>query len=352
MILIVFSLSSRNPIFSHQRRIAIVLSNLFYRVDVITLESDIKDSHKLPRNLFIHPVRWSSKDCNAVKSVGLVKIFLKVLFMFDTKDTIIFSHMTDFACALISPISRLLKVPHVLWYAHTNYSLFLRISSVFVDRIITSTEGSCPYKGHKLSVIGQMVDEAHFQSNAIDSRKIHRTILYVGRLDPSKRIDLIIESFLATFGRNIETKLYLIGSPTFGNERYVDNLKFRFAKHILSGKIIFLGSLSSKDVMAWMKMSDVLLHAYQGSLDKVLVEAALMQLPILSINSEFNRVFGDLHLFGDQEVLTSLSRQCQFFLTLSSSEISRATRQRRDIALANHSLTVWVSKLSDILAKL
>ena len=300
--------------FSHQRRVAIAVSRLFSKVDVITLDAEVDNPEILPGNLTIYPVDWNSNKFILYRIFELLKVFFEVLFLTDHKDTIVFSHMTDLPCALISPISKLFRVPHILWYAHSHYSVYLKISTLFVTRILTSTEGSSPYQGKKLSIIGQMVDEKVFQSHDERSPKQFQTILHVGRLDPSKRIVEVIEAFLLTFGLDPDAKLFLIGSPTPGNDDYINQIKAKYVQEIANGRIGFLGKLGSKEVVDWMRKSDVLLHAYRGSLDKVLVEAALLELPILSTNSEFNRVFGTLTTPNNLKLENSLLSQCQFFL--------------------------------------
>jgi len=352
LILIVFSLDSGSQLFSHQRRVAIAVSKLFSRVNVITLDAKVDNLGTLPKNLTIYPVDWSSSDFIVFKIFKLLRVFFKVLSLSDRKDTVIFSHMTDLPCALISPFSKLFKVPHVLWYAHSRYSFYLKISALFVSRILTSTEGSCPYQGKKLSIIGQMVDETFFQSQDERSLKPFRTILHVGRLDPSKRIDEVISAFLLTFGLYPDAKLFLIGFPTPGNEDYVNQIKAEFAYAIANERIVFLGKLRSEEVVTWIKKSDVLLHAYRGSLDKVLVEAALLQLPILSTNSEFNRIFGMFSASSNPNLENSLLTQCQFFLTAPRGEIESLARKRREISLKNHSLTSWICKLANVFQSL
>jgi glycosyltransferase involved in cell wall biosynthesis len=253
--------------------------------------------------------------------------------------------MTDLPSVFFSPLTRLLRIPHVLWYAHSNYSIYLKISSLFVNRILTSTPGSCPYRGKKLSVVGQMVDETLFLPNRTRESFQFLKILHVGRLDPSKNIKEVILTFLELFGQYDSATLSFIGTFTYGNERYLIDLKKEFSDEIGQGKIMLLGKLGRDEVVQRMNSSDLLLHAYQGSLDKVLVEAVLLELPVVSTNLEFNRIFG----FGLEKAgkvsKASLSEKCKVLLETPKAELVNIAKSRREVALQGHSLTSWITRV-------
>jgi glycosyltransferase involved in cell wall biosynthesis len=188
-----------------------------------------------------------------------------------------------------------------------------------------------------------MVDESIFVSNRNRNFKSIRTVIHVGRLDPSKQVAEVVQTFLDVFGYRKDVRLFLIGEPTPGNENYLEGLKKSFRNEIELGQIVFVGALNKRGVMQEMSNADLLMHAYQGSLDKVLVEAVLMELPIVSSNSEFNAIFGSSSNPLGDSTNDSLDSQCKQFIGSSPEDILEIVQKRRALAMAQHSLSSWIS---------
>jgi hypothetical protein len=86
------------------------------------------------------------------------------------------------------------------------------------------------------------------------------------------------------------------------------------------------------------------IHAFIGSLDKVLVEAAMMRLPIISINPEFLREF---ETFSPSDFETSLDYQLNNYFVQNSEDIDRVVFKNLEIAQVYHELSGWVSRLTN-----
>ena len=100
--------------------------------------------------------------------------FLKFLGKY--RKFIIFSHMTEVQSGIIAPISKLLGIRHLLWYAHKSKSKYLVWNNIFVDEILTSTSGSCPIKSHKIKPIGQGIDQNLFPHKNINDFSLYNAL--------------------------------------------------------------------------------------------------------------------------------------------------------------------------------
>jgi hypothetical protein len=80
--------------------------------------------------------------------------------------------MTSVQSAFISPITRIIRLRHYLWFAHTSNGIFLKVSRLLSNGIITSTPGSCPLKGNKVYPIGQSINSKNFRKKNSNTQLI------------------------------------------------------------------------------------------------------------------------------------------------------------------------------------
>ena len=91
--------------------------------------------------------------------------------------------------------------------------------------------------------------------------------------------------------------------------------------------------------------ADVFIHAFRGSLDKVLVEAALSGLPVITENDEFQKIF---RIFGIRSA--PISDQLVNLLSSDESVISEIVESNYQTALTKHELAGWITKIVASLA--
>jgi glycosyltransferase involved in cell wall biosynthesis len=254
--------------------------------------------------------------------------------------------MTDLQSFLIAPITRLFGTPHFLWYAHTHKSIYLKFANFFVNGIVTSTRGSCPIKSEKVVAIGQAIDEQLFKPSFLKSNENLSQGLHVGRLDPSKNLDLIfseIGSLRKTFPHLSITQ---IGSPSTNFAKLeCDSLRIKWQSGIAEGWISLKDSVSRGDLPVLFRDFDVFFHAYVGSLDKSLIEATMSGLPVVTINPEYLSEFGS---WGKDHTVT-LSSEYRSILSMSAVNYSEEVRRRYKIAQDRHSKTRWINSLVNVL---
>jgi len=251
--------------------------------------------------------------------------------------------MVDLQCALVSPLTRILRKRHCLWYAHTNESIFLRISTLFVNNIVTSTRGSFPFSNDKVRAIGQAVDPKQFKAQTSRDFQEFTKVLTYGRLDISKRADEIIESVRKLREVYPKMTLSLIGTPgNVSSADWASNLQ----KINQEAWLTFKPSVPRREIGKLVSDSDVLFHAYLGSLDKVLIEASFMEIPIVTINPEYHRIFGT---WGTSQT-PSLISEYESLTKLSFRQVKTEVKRRRDLALQHHSTSGWINQLVEILS--
>jgi glycosyltransferase involved in cell wall biosynthesis len=253
--------------------------------------------------------------------------------------------MADLQAALIAPFAKLTNKKHFLWYAHSHKSLYLSWASIWVNGIISSTQGSSPIQGKKVSLIGQSVNPDMFPQRVPGKVRMDR-LIHVGRLDRSKNIHLLIDSTLEIRKLDPTTTLTLVGSSAnTESSSYFAELNRKYESEIKSGVISFVPSMPRSLLPSVLSTYDVFIHGYRGSLDKTLVEATFSGMPVITLNPEYIAIFGTWSNANNPD----LYREYVALHAKAPNEITEELHRRWGIANTSHSSAQWSQKLSEIL---
>jgi glycosyltransferase involved in cell wall biosynthesis len=335
-------MDEKSQVFSHQVDLVNRLADKYELVSVLTGSIG---SYKISSNVKVVSYNW----VQGKKFSSLLRFLIKFLqVLWQNKITCIFSHMTSIQSTFISPITRILRVKHYLWYAHTSNNLYLLISRVFTNGIITSTPGSCPIKGQKVFAIGQSVDSKVF------SRKLRletpiTNLIHVGRFDSSKNIESIISGVKQLRDDHPALKLNIVGSPSSDKfQEHMELVKTKFVTDVQLGWLIFTPGIERRKIPDELKRYDCFVHAFQGSLDKTLVEATLSAIPVATINNEYIKEFGKWDFSKSNNDL-SLTSELGCLLKLENTRIANEVDRRYEYAISKHDSEGWINRLVNVL---
>ena len=185
LLIINYAMDENSQVFSHQVDLVNKLAEKYDKVSVLT---GLVGFYEVSNNVEVISFNW-------VQGKKFLSLF-RFVFMFfqvlsQNQFSCIFSHMTSVQSAFISPITRVLRIKHYLWYAHRSNNIYLLISSALTNGVITSTPGSCPIKGRKVFAIGQSVDSKVFDRKSRLDAPI-KNLIHIGRFDPYKNIEEIV----------------------------------------------------------------------------------------------------------------------------------------------------------------
>ena len=106
-------------------------------------------------------------------------------------------------------------------------------------------------------------------------------VLYVGRVDPEKKVGVVIEAFLRARKKVAEAKLVIVGD---GVDRA--RLEAEVARKGASGVVKFLGRVVVPDLYELYKVGDVFVTASEIETQGiVLIEAAAVGLPLVAVDA-------------------------------------------------------------------
>ncbi len=334
-----FVLDDNYPVLAHQTDVVRILARHFSEVVVIT--GRIGDA-KLPSNVTAFSTDWQSS-----RFFHNILFFLRTIFRVRVwrNFEIVFFHMVVYQLILSLPFLSFSKAKKILWYAHKQNSFALRLASSQIDTLISSTQGSFPFKSPKLNIVGQMVDSQQFRM--FDSRDYSKrsSFVHIGRLDSSKQIDKIIDSLASYKPLFPRMEFVSYGEPSNTRERkWSQSVLDKYAANPEFDWVRFLPSIPKKEVPALLSTADVFIHSFQGSLDKSLIEATLCGIPVVTTNKEYVSFFGSWTGVSDP----NLSDEIRTLLSLDSDAIEARSIRNREIASTNHSLQSWENRVLPI----
>lgn len=327
-----------HPLLAHQHAAVEKLAANFAEITVI---SGALGRTQLPQNVTVLNSNWepSKRVSSAIRFMRLV-----LPLIFSRKFAVLFSHMVDVQAALISPFTKFARVRHIFWYAHAHPSRYLKFAHIFVDKIVTSTAGSCPITGPKISTIGQAIDVSTFKTSGVRSYDSFNRLIHIGRFDKSKNIDQLIEAAVQLRKTNPKLTLTIVGNPSNTSSKlWADSVITNSRPH--STWLTFLPSIRRDEFPKVISTFDIFFHAYIGSLDKVLVESTLLKIPVVSLNPEYRKEFG---FWGSHNDVT-LENEYTALISRSPEAIRIEIEARHSLAEAHHSESHWIKELTRIL---
>lgn len=319
-------MDSSHPSLGHQFSVVTRLADNFQKITVLTTQYS---GEPCSPNIEITVVPWK-KQSPFQNAIQLLLVGSRTLLAF--RPNYVFSHMTPLHSIVLGPLTRLLGIRHSLWYAHAHNPRLLRAAVAFVDTVISSTRGSFPFDSDKLHLIGQGVDSKLFiNSKSVTSSKFD--FIYAGRMNSSKNVEMILQTLEKLKFEFPKIKLTLIGNSS---DTYVNKSNRTW--------VTSLNSIKREDLPREFEKHGAFIHAFIGSLDKVLVEAVMMQMPVISINPEFIKEF---LVYGADETDQSLDSQVRNYLLQDSESVDKQVAANLKHALNKHELVGWISRLTN-----
>ena len=251
------------------------------RVFVITLETgriSVRD------NVTVYSVgREMNRD-----RLSLVLEFYRILSQILKNDRIdgCFAHMNHHFTALAGPILRAKKIPIVQWHCHKSTPLLLRIAYHFSEVIITASPEGCRLQSGSSVISGHGIDMSKFKI-VVEESDGPLVLLYVGRIAPIKRLELLLEAggWLNQIHPELEFQIKIVGNASEENADYKNRLLQLVRGLRLERKVHFLGGCGYLQIAHHFQRADLCFNGCpEGGLDKVMLEAMCCGIPVLTTN--------------------------------------------------------------------
>lgn len=300
------------------------------------------------------------KENSSYKLVRFIKFnYLLLKILLNKRIDIIFVHMCPEYVLLVSPYAKIMGVPIVMWYAHGNINIFLRIAHFLVNKVVSSSKDGFRINSRKLTIVGQGIDVKKFkpQDPSPRPKRKEKIVLSVGRVSPIKNYEVLIKAADILVNQNNirDLKFQIVGGiPLKSQNGYLDSLKAMVRKYNLEDYIQFIGPIPHTQIQNYYKNCDLFLSTSNtGSLDKVVLEAMACEKIVFTSNEAFRNILGKYSkiLMFDKKNTFQLVDNIIFTLEMSEESQKKLGQDLRELVVQRHSVDRLAENFSEIFSE-
>lgn len=307
-------------------------------VTVICLE---EGEHHLPTNVRVFSLGKEKTELGIRKyelwkRIKYVWRFVRSILQLRNRYDAVFVHMNPEYVLLGGILWKLLRKRVGFWYTHQS-ERFLRSALIFVDHVFTPSLDSFPIRTKKLRIVGHGVDTKGFMPQKEHSPKSPLVILSDTRITPSKKVEETLKISEVLVKRGVAHSVRIIGAAiTDQDKEYEKRLRDKVQeKHL---PISFLGGVSFDEVSDYYREADIFInHANAGALNKTVLQAMAMNLPIITSNESYRGILPDAQIVPEDP-----GAFAERIVAYAHSPFSVSYRDR---ILRDHSLEALIPKI-------
>lgn len=263
----------------------------------------------------------------------------------------VFVHMNPEYVAWGGLVWRLMNKKIGLWFAHKSVATKLRLAEKFSHVVFSASKESFRLKSKKLQVVGHGINLNRFKNIIHQPNKIFQ-VISIGRISPIKDYETLIKAIVILKEKNIQVQVKIIGdAPLASQEEYFKKIKKLTGEKKLADNIEFIGAVPYQDISKHLAEADLFAHMSKtGSLDKVVLEAAAANLPVVSSNDSSMEFFGSLknELYFNPSNAEELAKRIENISKMSIEDRQAISTQLQKTVSAKHSLETLINKIIKI----
>jgi glycosyltransferase involved in cell wall biosynthesis len=281
----------------------------------------------------------------AMRIIALTRLMRTVpKILRNRKKAVVFHHQSPRTSIFPGLIFRLFGVKQGLWYSHSKKPISLTLGSLIVDKLYSSSPQSLPLKSKKQNFLGHGIDTLAATKAFQNSRSRKEKVLFVGRIDPIKRL----EDCVAAIGQtdSLEPEFVVIG-PSSRHPQYLESLKEQSKS--LSVKFTFQEPIPHEQVFTYMADAQMYYAGMRNSVDKSCLEAAASGCFVLTTDeasSQLSTMSQFWHTYFGLDDLPTLSDQIGLIQSLDPALIEQARSEIQQGAVSLNSVATLINSIS------
>jgi glycosyltransferase involved in cell wall biosynthesis len=257
---------------------------------------------------------------------------------------------------LLAPLTKVLRVPVLLWYTHWNAGRSLRLAIPLVDVVLSVSNGSFPLATSKLHATGHAIDVTRFTPSEVAPTEGPLQLLALGRTARWKGYDTMLRALELATEQGLDAHLELRG-PQLTEDETAHRHELEAivaASDALRDRVRIEAPLTRDEIPARLRASDALLSATQPreseTLDKVVYEAAACGVPVIASNTALDEFLAGLPVelrFRARDA-ASLADTLLAFAAAGPAARHDAGAELRRRVVAGHSVEAWAESVTKI----
>ena len=201
-------------------------------------------------------------------------------------------HMNQEYVLVAGLMWRLLGKRVLLWRNHYAGSWLTRLAGRLSALVLCTSRRSFTADFPNARIMPVGVDLAAFTPSDVEGRD-PRSILMLGRISPSKHVDLLVETIAALARRGVECRATIVGDAVPGDEDYAASLHEKADALRVADRITWLSGVPNRETPALYRSHSVFVNASRsGMFDKTIIEAAASGCRVVSASEDAATLFG------------------------------------------------------------
>ncbi len=307
-------------------------------VEVICLR---EGKHNLPGNVHVHSLGKEREAQHTAPSYARRCVlrttyafrFLSLTWRLRHNYDTVFVHMNQEYILIAGWLWRLLGKRVYMWRNHYAGSFLTDIAATYCAKVFCTSKHSYTVKYKKTVLMPVGVDTQRFNINSSVYR-VPRSILFLSRMAPSKRVEIFIDALEILARDNIKFTADIVGSPQHEHNTYYANLKEKVRTSAFVSQVNFIHGVSHSETPDIYRKHAVFINTSpSGMFDKTLFEAAACGAHVLCTSDDFSAMAGQGTHFDSSESLAEHLKAVLNGKTVFS--LDNVVQKQSLVALAN-----------------
>jgi len=342
LLIVTQQVDKNDPILGFFHSWIIEFSSRLERVTVVCLQ---KGAYDFPENVKV----LSLGKEEGLSKFGYLLRFYKYIWNERKNYDSVFVHMNQEYVLLGALLWKFFNKKITMWRNHLVGNFLTRVSVMLSDKVFCTSDEAflAKYKKNKIMPVG--IDTKIFlRDKNIDMEP--RSILFLSRISPVKRLELILDALYILDKDNIDFKLSIVGDPASKDENYYKKIETQAESLETRGKAIFSKGVPNSDAPKIFNKHEFFVNATQiGSFDKTLLEAMACESLLITSNTAVKNMIPPEFLFREGDAI-DMAEKIKFALSLTAEEKEKY-RQFSKSHIKEHNLYHLATKLLKELLK-
>lgn len=263
------------------------------------------------------------------------------------KQCVVFHHQSPRTAVFPGIFFRLFGITQGVWYSHSKKPFSLVCGSLIVNKIYSSSVHSLPMNTVKGNYFGHGVDTISATRASLGNQIRENQILFVGRLDPIKRLEECISAIAKVPENDIE---FVAVGPSSKHSSYLESLDILSKK--VQAKFRREEPIIHDQVFGRMAKSQMYFAGMRNSVDKSCLEAAASGCFVVTTDIDSAKLSG-MTLFWDKffglDQLPSLEDQINLIKGMEKRFIEQARLEIQSNSARMNSASRLITRISESL---
>ncbi|KKR54184.1 MAG: Glycosyltransferase [Parcubacteria group bacterium GW2011_GWA1_40_21] len=316
----------------------------FEKITVVCLQ---KGEYNLPPNVKV--LSLGKDKLTAFKKIKYILNFYKHIWRERKNYDVVFVHMNQEYALLGGIFWKISGKKIYMWRNHHSGSLLTDIASVFCKKVFCTSKYSYTAKYKKTVLMPVGVDIQRFKiKNEIS--KIKNSILFLGRIAPSKNVDIFVEALGILKKQNLNFSGDIYGDVLPEDVMYLEKIKSRVCELGLESVLKFHSGVPNRQTPEIYNSHEIFVNlSSSGMYDKTIFEAMSCGCLALASNNNLKGQIDDRFIIAERKA-EEVTKQISIILSLSEEEKQKIISDNIKFA-EMHSLEELAGKLSHIVNK-